>query len=72
MDDKGLRQGCPLSPLLFNILLLDIEEEMGKVRWGGVKIRRKRIYILVHADDGDGGGRGRNEKYDREIGGVLS
>ncbi|XP_011859447.1 PREDICTED: golgin subfamily A member 6-like protein 22, partial [Vollenhovia emeryi] len=27
---RGVRQGYPLSPLLFNILLADIEEEMGR------------------------------------------
>jgi len=25
-------QGCPLSPILFNILTADLEEEMGKMR----------------------------------------
>lgn len=31
---RGVRQECLLSPLLF-ILLADLEEEMGRVKWGG-------------------------------------
>lgn len=29
---RRVRQDCPLSPVLFNILMADVEEEMGKVR----------------------------------------
>lgn len=39
---KGVRQRCPLSPLLFNVLLADMKEEMGKVKWG------EERYILWH------------------------
>lgn len=45
------RQGCPMSPQLFNILIADMEEEMGKVKWGGMSIEGKRIYSLAYADD---------------------
>lgn len=35
---RGVRQGCPLSPLLFNLLVADMEDELRRVKWGGVKI----------------------------------
>lgn len=48
---RGVRQGCPLSPLLFNLLVADLKEEMGKVKWGGIMIEEERVYILAYADD---------------------
>lgn len=48
---RGMRQGCPLNLVLFNILILDIEEEIVRDRWGGVRIRGKRMYTLAYADD---------------------
>ncbi|XP_025271364.1 golgin subfamily A member 6-like protein 22 [Camponotus floridanus] len=48
---KGVRQGCLLSPTLFNVSLADLEEEMKKVQEGGVVLGRKKIYSLSYADD---------------------
>lgn len=48
---RGVRQGCPLSPLFFNIFLADLEEELGRVKWEGVKIGGERVYALAYADD---------------------
>lgn len=28
--EKGVKQGCPLSPLFFNVLMADIEKELGR------------------------------------------
>lgn len=35
---RGVRQEYPLSPNLFNILIADLEEEMRKGRWDGVRL----------------------------------
>lgn len=48
---KGLRQGCPLSPLLFLIMIADVEEYLRKRMNGGVSLGRRRIYTLAYADD---------------------
>lgn len=48
---KGLGQGCPLSPLLFFILIADVEEFLRKRGNGGASIGRSRFYTLAYADD---------------------
>lgn len=48
---KGIRQGCPLSPHLFNILIADLDETFKKEEFGGVKIEQEKICSLVYADD---------------------
>lgn len=41
----------PLSPYLFNTLLLDLEGIMRKGGWGVVKVRGEKIYTLLYTDD---------------------
>lgn len=50
-QNRGIRQGCLLSSTLFNILIADLEEEMARGRWGGVKLGDRKIYTLAYADD---------------------
>jgi len=45
---KGVRQGCPLSPGLFNLLTADLVEYMRKGGWGGVKLKGERVYTLAY------------------------
>ena len=48
---KGFRQGCPMSPTLFNLLTADMDEELRKGKWGGVEVGQRRIFALAYADD---------------------
>jgi len=46
--EKGLRQGCLLSPTLFSLYINDLEEELG----GGITTgNRRRVNVLAYADD---------------------
>lgn len=47
----GVRQRCPLSPLLFNIVTADLEEDMTRGRWSGVRLGETKIYSMAYADD---------------------
>lgn len=47
---RELRQGCPLTPQLFNLVIADIAKELKKVRWGGIKLGKDRIVTLLYAN----------------------
>ena len=48
---NGVRQGCPLSEVLFNILKADLENTMKKTQDGGIVIGMKKIWTVGYADD---------------------
>lgn len=51
MYTQGDGQGCPLSLLIFNIFLADIETNLRKRQTGEVVISKKKFWCHSYADD---------------------
>ena len=50
-SERGVKQGNPLSPLLFGLLLERIEQIFHEVVDGGVLVGDRRVSMLFNADD---------------------
>ncbi|KAL6416732.1 hypothetical protein ACFW04_013190 [Cataglyphis niger] len=48
---RGVRQGYPLSPHLFNLITADMEKVMSRGGWRGVRLGGIKVYTLAYADD---------------------
>lgn len=48
---KGVRQGCVLSPALFNLYMADLDNFLCKRGVGGIKLGNDRVWTLGYADD---------------------
>lgn len=49
--NKEVRQGCVMSPTLFNLYIADLDRDLEKRGIGGVALGAKRIWSLAYADD---------------------
>lgn len=47
----GVRQGCPMSPTLFNIYISDMEKEIKKEQAGGFVVGNEKFCTITYADD---------------------
>ncbi|KAL2076447.1 hypothetical protein ACEWY4_027956 [Coilia grayii] len=48
---KGVRQGCSLSPLLFNLYINDLTVNLENSKFPGLTVERREIKCLLFADD---------------------
>ena len=49
--DRGVRQGCVMSPWLFNLYMDACVREVRQVNVGGVRVGDERLNMLMFADD---------------------
>ena len=48
---KGVRQGCNLSPVLFSLFVNDLEDYLADSGYSGICLNNKNIRCLLYADD---------------------
>jgi uncharacterized protein YfeS len=48
---SGVRQGCPVSPLLFNMVLESIARAIRQEEIKGIQIGKETVKISLFADD---------------------
>lgn len=48
---KGVRQGCVMSPLLFDLYIANIDRLFKERNIGGIEIGKSKIWMLAYAND---------------------